>query len=305
MAHLGTALFSQVEFAPCHQHLKREPHAAGVRRAGKDPENEVTASLPGQRKRKRTTFTRGQLAELERVFTMVPYPDISTREELAAVTKLPEAKIQVWFQNRRARRMKRGKLDRSMYKICSSGRTPQMGLLQPFSGSLPDQRYSHREPLTTMQHSDSRRQYLDPRIQDRDTRLHHMPGLSLHGATLQQCQYQSFSDMPPELSEQHICGENSLHPQQTPSSLCQGGAHWQNFSSFDGNVDGAEKRSISGYQDEMYGTEFTDFDQMVSTQMSCWEVLPQSRSEHGQQTSLSFISDLIYNAAIVTNFGDS
>lgn len=45
--------------------------------------------------RKRTTFSVGQLLELERVFAARPYPDISTREQLAQVTHLPEAKIQV------------------------------------------------------------------------------------------------------------------------------------------------------------------------------------------------------------------
>ncbi|XP_066207011.1 homeobox expressed in ES cells 1 isoform X1 [Saccopteryx leptura] len=54
-------------------------------------------------RRPRTAFTQNQIEVLENVFRVNRYPGIDIREYLAQKLNLEEDRIQIWFQNRRAK----------------------------------------------------------------------------------------------------------------------------------------------------------------------------------------------------------
>ncbi|XP_070686055.1 homeobox protein SEBOX [Pempheris klunzingeri] len=292
-----------------------------------EPDPERAAGLmEGQRKRKRTIFSRAQLSELEQAFAVTPYPDITLRERLAAHTHLPESKIQVWFQNRRARSIKTGRLPKSTKPVLG-GRgvvDPSPGpVASPFLASAtladifrPEQNHSCED--VPQMYSDWIQIYGNPVPSPAaSSSLHQQPTLA--------------SSKPPESrlweEEQHQRQHlgpalPGFLPGSFPQPITRQPHHsassrsYQAFRNFK-----PQTVAPSGAHQAMYGGStaggggHASVDQVVPShpQPVYWEVTqgqghhhPHHHHHHhpqmGPQTSMGYISDLIYNAAIVTNF---
>lgn len=68
---------------------------------------ESAATEKQESKRKRKNLTKDQLEILEAVYAKDKYPHIEERLKLEEPTRLTEDRIQVWFQNRRAKDRKK------------------------------------------------------------------------------------------------------------------------------------------------------------------------------------------------------
>uniref|UniRef100_A0A3Q3GD07 Homeobox domain-containing protein n=1 Tax=Labrus bergylta TaxID=56723 RepID=A0A3Q3GD07_9LABR len=292
----------------------KDPRADG---ALSSPEPERAAGLTeGQRKRKRTIFSRAQLSELEQAFAVTPYPDITLRERLAAHTHLPESKIQVWFQNRRARSIKTGRFPKSSKSVLAAG-----GVVDPSPGPVsstfltptaladifrPEQSHTCEEvpqvfsdwiqiysnPISSPPppaSSSLHQQPPEPRLWEED-HYHHLH----HHQTLGQA-VPGFLPQPGTRQPHHAASARSSYQafrNFKPQTVAAPGAHQALYRGGPGS---------GGH---------TSVDQVVPShpQQVYWEVTQGQGHSHphhpqmGPQTSMGYISDLIYNAAIVTNF---
>ncbi|CAG2194840.1 unnamed protein product [Mytilus edulis] len=92
------------------------------------------------KKKVRTNYSPSQVQALEKIFHENPYPEPETMEMLASDLNIPEAKIKVWFQNKRARWRRRAA--ENPHPAYMTPMSPMMSPMHASYGMVP-----HHHPM--------------------------------------------------------------------------------------------------------------------------------------------------------------